>query len=78
MLGKDGVMVEWKSQAGLLYADDVCLMARSEEELNVIMEQVNECVIEHRLKMHARKSKVVCIHGEDVYGRWDTVIQEKL
>ena len=25
---KDGVM-EWKSQAGLLYADDVCLMAGS-------------------------------------------------
>ena len=25
---KDGVM-EWKSQAGLLYADDVCLMANN-------------------------------------------------
>ena len=28
---KDGVM-EWNSQAGLLYADDVCLMANSEED----------------------------------------------
>ena len=27
VVGKDGVM-EWKSQAGLLYADDVCLMVR--------------------------------------------------
>ena len=26
-----GVM-EWKSQAGLVYADDVCLMANSEED----------------------------------------------
>ena len=31
MVGKDGVM-EWKSQAGLFYADDACLMASSEEE----------------------------------------------
>ena len=29
VVGKDGVM-EWKSQAGLLYADHVCLMASSE------------------------------------------------
>ena len=30
-------MVSWKSQAGLLYADDVCLMASSEEDMKVIM-----------------------------------------
>ena len=36
VVGKDGVM-EWKSQAGLLYADDVCLMANSEEDMKVIM-----------------------------------------
>ena len=29
VMGKDGVM-EWKSQAWLLYTDDVCLMASSE------------------------------------------------
>ena len=40
VVGKDGVM-EWKSQAGLLYADDVCLMANSEEDMKVIMEKVN-------------------------------------
>ena len=32
VLGKDGVM-EWKGQAGLLYADDVCLMASREEDM---------------------------------------------
>ena len=36
MVGKDGVM-EWKSQAGLLNADDVCLMAYSEEDIKVII-----------------------------------------
>ena len=48
VVGKDGVM-EWKSQAGLLYADDVCLMANSEQDLKVIMEKVNECVVEYGL-----------------------------
>ena len=63
VVGKDGVM-EWKSQAGLLYADDVCLMANSEEDINVIMEKVNECVVEYGLKVNDNKSKVVCINGE--------------
>ena len=40
VVGKDGV-VAWKSQAGLLYADDVCLMANSEEDMKVIMDKVN-------------------------------------
>ena len=44
VVGKDGVM-EWKSQAGLLYADDVCLMANSEEDMKVITEKVNEYVV---------------------------------
>ena len=43
VVGKDGV-IEWKSQAGLIYADDMCLMANSEEDIKVIMEKVNECV----------------------------------
>ena len=45
VVGKYGVM-EWKSQAGLLYADDVCLMANSEEDMKVIIEKANECVVE--------------------------------
>ena len=58
VVGKDGVM-EWKSQAGLIYADDVCLMANSEEDMNVIMEKVHECVAEYGLKVNDKKSKVV-------------------
>ena len=64
-MGKDGVM-EWKSQAGLLYADDVCMMANSEEDMKVIIEKVNECVVEYDLKANEKKSKVVCINGEVV------------
>ena len=69
VVGKDGVM-EWKSQAGLLYADDVCLMGNSEEDMKVIMEKVNECVVEYGLKVNEKKSKVVCINGEVGRRRW--------
>ena len=62
-MGKDGVM-EWKSKTGLLYADDVCLRASSEEDMKVIMEKVNECVVEYGLKVNEKKSKVVCITDE--------------
>ena len=45
VVGKDGVM-ECKNEAGFLYADEVCLMASSEYNMKVMMEQVKECVIE--------------------------------
>ena len=69
MVGKDGA-IKWKSQAGLIYADDVCLMASSEEEMKVIMDKVNECVVEYGLKVNEKKSKVVCINGEVGRRRW--------
>ena len=43
VVGKDGVM-EWKSQVGLLYADNVCRLASSKEDMKVSMEKVNKCV----------------------------------
>ena len=66
---KDGVM-EWKSQVGLLYADDVCLKASSEEDIKVIMEKVNKCVVEYGLKVNEKKSEVVCINSEVERRRW--------
>ena len=69
VVGKDCDM-EWKSQAGLIYAEDVCLMANIEEDMKVIMEKVNECVVEYGLKVYEKKSKVVCIYGEVGRRRW--------
>ena len=69
VVGKDGVM-EWKSQAGLLYADDVFLMDNSEEDMKFIMEKVNQCVVEYGLKVNERQSKVMCINGKVGRGRW--------
>ena len=62
VMGKD-YSQEWKSHTGSPYADDVCVMASSEEDMGVIMEQVNECAIGHGLKVNEKKSKVVCING---------------
>ena len=55
--------MEWKSQAALLYADDVCLMASSEEDMKVIVEKVKACVVEYGFKVNEKKSKVLCING---------------
>ena len=63
VVGKDGVM-EGKSQVGLLYTDDVCLMARNEDDMKVIMEKVNSCVVEYGLKFDENKSKAVCVNGD--------------
>ena len=56
--------------AGLLYADDVCLMMSNEEDMKLIMEKVNECVVEFGLKVNEKKSKVVCINSEVGRRRW--------
>ena len=39
-------------------------MASSEEDIKVIMEKVNACMVEYSLKVNEKKSKVVCINGE--------------
>ena len=45
-------------------------MANSEEDMKVIIEKVNECVVEYGLKVNEKKSKVVCINGEVGRHRW--------
>ena len=69
VVGNDGVM-EWKSQARLLYSDGVCLLASSKEDIKVIMEKLNECVVENDLKVNEEQSKVVRINGEAGRCRW--------
>ena len=61
VVGKDGVM-EWKSRAGHLYANDGCLMDNSKEDMKVIMEKVNECAVECGLKVNIdlRRSPMWC------------------
>ena len=51
-----------EEKAGLLYADDECLIANSEEDLNVIMENVNECVVCNKVNEHTGPKYVLFIN----------------
>ena len=54
MVNKDGV-IEEKSQAGFLYADNMSLM--------VIFDSISGCIKEYVMKINYEKSKVVCLNG---------------
>ena len=62
MVNKDGV-IEEKSQAGFLYADDVCIMASNEQHLQTIFDNISGYIKEYGMKINGKKSKVVCING---------------
>ena len=62
MVNRDGV-IEEKSQAGFLYADDVCIMASNEQLLQTIFDNISGCIKEYGMKINGKKSKVVCING---------------
>ena len=46
MVNKDGV-IEEKSHAGFLYADDACLMASNAQHLQTIFENISGCIKEY-------------------------------
>ena len=61
--GQDGMTVE-KSQAGFLYADDVCLIASNEQDLQIIFDSISGCIREYGMKVSEKKNrKVICIYG---------------
>ena len=58
MVNKDGV-IEKKSLNEFLYADDVCLMASNEQDLQIIFDIISGCIIEFGIKVSEIKSNVV-------------------
>ena len=56
MVDKDGLIVE-KSQAGFLYADDVCLLASNEQDLQRIVDSISGCISEYGMKLVKIKIK---------------------
>ena len=44
-----------KSQAGFLYADDVCLMASDEQQLQPIFDNISGCFKEYGMKINGAK-----------------------
>ena len=55
---------------GLMYADDVCLLAESAESLPRICDNVSAVIEEYGLKISEIKAKVVCINGVSGNRRW--------
>ena len=70
MVNKDGV-IEETSQAGFLYADDVCLMASNEQHLQTIFDNISGCIQEYGMNINGKKSKVVCINGAKKERSWN-------
>ena len=68
MVNKDGVIA---CQASFLYADDVCLMASNEQQLQTIFDNISGCIKEYGMKINGKKSKVVCIHGDKKGRSWN-------
>ena len=56
IMNKDG-LIEKKSQAGFLYADDVCLMASNEQGLQMIFENIRGCICEYGLNVNVKSQR---------------------
>ena len=56
VVNKDGV-IEKKSQAGFLYADDVCLMASNEQDMRMIFDSISGCISEYGMKASEKSQR---------------------
>ena len=72
MVNKHGVNEE-KSQAGFLYADDVCLMAINEQHLQTIFDSISGCIKEYGMKIDGKRLKVISINGAKKERSWNLV-----
>ena len=67
---KEDGSVDVRVRSGFMYADDICLIASSEEKLQSIMNELNGCVEEYGMKVSEAKSKVVCVNGNMRERQW--------
>ena len=58
VVNKDGV-IEKKSQDRFLYADDVCLMAINEQDLQMIFDNISGCISEYGMKVVKESQRFV-------------------
>ena len=67
---KEDGSVDVRARSGFMYADDICLIASSEEKSQSIMNELNSCVEEYGMKFSEAKSKVICINGNLRERQW--------
>ncbi|MFS1563053.1 MAG: reverse transcriptase domain-containing protein [Candidatus Arsenophonus phytopathogenicus] len=58
-LGRNRCQHIWKMQNHLRFADDIVLVASSEEELGEMLKQLDEVLTEVELKMNRAKTKIM-------------------
>ena len=56
VVNKDG-LIEKKSQAGFLYADDVFLMASNEQDPQMIFDNISGCISEYGMKVSEKSQR---------------------
>ena len=56
MVDRDGLIVE-KSQVDFLYADDVCLIASNEQDMQRIFDSISGCISEYGMKVSEQNRK---------------------
>ena len=54
-----GIKIAWRNINSLRYADDITLMAESEEELKSLLMKVNEENAKVGLKLNIQKTKIM-------------------
>ena len=56
MVDRDGLIVE-KSQAGFLYADDVCLITSNELGMQRLFDSISGCISEYGMKVSEKSQR---------------------
>ena len=56
VVNMDG-FIKKKSQAGFLYADNVCLMASNEQDLQMIFDNISGCISEYGIKVSEKSNR---------------------
>ena len=70
VVNEDGV-IKKKSQARFVYADDMCLMANNEQDMQIIFDNISGCISKYGMKVSERKLNMVCINGAKKERRWN-------
>ena len=68
--GEEGGQIRERKIKGMLYADDICIVANTENELTETLGRINKVALEYELSISEKKSMVVAVNGEDQGREW--------
>ena len=68
--GEEGEEMVCRDIKGMLYADDICIVADREREMVETMEKIHRVAVEYGLGISERKSMVVAVNGTNQERQW--------